>query len=419
MLSQAQRILSWTSEEWRGTAQELHLIPNKGIAVQKKTVFYAWMTGRASKTNRNFIESALNAAAKAIRRDQSIEIDPVIDRDTFGEPGSPDIVASIVRKIKRGDAVVADVSLLPWSGSEKPSPNPNVMFELGYAFAKTPESISMVFNDAYGAIEALPFDIRFRRPLRYCLPFDASDQMRAAVKRKLTGDLEKALRSTFQYQEESEVKPWLNGLASDVIRLLIALDGLDRQDEFSYPDLGTEVRDLAGQFQTHARQRTAQEHGWSARLAELARLCDELGTACQYGLHEAEELAQRTKTIAEDIKTDVIDGQEIDLVDVQEDIARQLRTIMGRLKDLDVRSKALIEGARSKELREKSKRCGTELLHVAHWAVAVPRAQADRLCTLARRLRRSGEMPQVMDSGASERATAAWSTKVRRPSRDS
>ena len=136
------------------------------------------------------------------------------------------------------------------------------MFELGYAFAtKTPESIVMVFNDAYGNVEALPFDIRFRRPVRYNLPLNASGETRAAARRKLTTNLEEALRSMFQYQGKSEFEPWLKAVASELIGLLVALDSLDRLDEFPYSDLGDEARDLAEKFQAHAGRRLRRRAG--------------------------------------------------------------------------------------------------------------------------------------------------------------
>jgi len=52
----------------------------------------------------------LEHAAKAIRHDQSIQIEAVVDRDTAGEPGSPNIAETILGKIDSSDAFVADMS---------------------------------------------------------------------------------------------------------------------------------------------------------------------------------------------------------------------------------------------------------------------------------------------------------------------
>ena len=81
--------------------------------------------------------------------------------------------------------------------------------------------------------------------------------------------------------------------------------------------------------------------------------------------------------------------------------------IVGELKDLGARSTSLLDGARSDELREKAKNAGTQLLQLAHYAVAVPEAQPERLFGAARRMRQAVAMEPVMDSGASEQAIAA------------
>ena len=63
-------------------------------------VFYSWQKDVASKLNRSFIQNVLEKAAKEIRNDDSIEIEPVIDRDTQNAPGSPNIVNVIFDKIE-------------------------------------------------------------------------------------------------------------------------------------------------------------------------------------------------------------------------------------------------------------------------------------------------------------------------------
>ena len=55
------------------------------------TVFYSWQSDLPNNTNRSFIEQALENAAKTIRENNVIQVEPVIDRDTLGIPGSPDI----------------------------------------------------------------------------------------------------------------------------------------------------------------------------------------------------------------------------------------------------------------------------------------------------------------------------------------
>jgi hypothetical protein len=70
-------------------------------------IFYSWQSDLPNSTNRSFIEKALERAAKSIQRDDSIEVEPVIDRDTRNIPGSPDIAVTIFKKIDKSDIFVA------------------------------------------------------------------------------------------------------------------------------------------------------------------------------------------------------------------------------------------------------------------------------------------------------------------------
>jgi hypothetical protein len=67
-------------------------------AVMKKIAFYSWQSDSSNGTNRTLIENALKDAAKQIAGDESIDIEPVIDRDTQGVSGAPDIAATIFGK---------------------------------------------------------------------------------------------------------------------------------------------------------------------------------------------------------------------------------------------------------------------------------------------------------------------------------
>jgi predicted nucleotide-binding protein len=99
------------------------------------TIFYSWQSDLDAKYNRNFILDALEKAVKALGRDSSVTLDAVIDRDTMGLPGSPSIVESITAKIAKSDLFIADISIIGPKRKYRPTPNPNVLFELGYASA--------------------------------------------------------------------------------------------------------------------------------------------------------------------------------------------------------------------------------------------------------------------------------------------
>ena len=50
----------------------------------RKTIFYSWQSDLPNATNRGFIQKTLEKAAAAISSDESIDVEPVVDRDTAG-----------------------------------------------------------------------------------------------------------------------------------------------------------------------------------------------------------------------------------------------------------------------------------------------------------------------------------------------
>ncbi|HEY4940596.1 MAG TPA: hypothetical protein VII56_04160 [Rhizomicrobium sp.] len=177
----------------------------------KRVVFYSWQSDLPNATNRGFIQQSLEIAAGQIAADKSVEIEPVIDRDTQGVSGSPDISATIFAKIATADVFVADVSIIAKPRKGRPTPNPNVMIELGYALrARGPDKVLMVFNEAYGKISDLPFDLKMRRIIAYNEPEKNAD--RATGRKALAGKLEAALRTALATGEE-EAEPSLVGPA--------------------------------------------------------------------------------------------------------------------------------------------------------------------------------------------------------------
>ncbi|WP_442487444.1 hypothetical protein [Halomonas litopenaei] len=159
-------------------------------------VFYSWQSDSPGNTNRNLISTALESAIEEVRSDESIEVEPVIDRDTLGLSGSPDISQSIFSKIDQSSAFVCDVSILD-SKAKKPSPNPNVLIELGYAVKVLSwDRVILVMNTKYGNPELLPFDLRSRRVLTYNVSKDAEEK--APARNLLRKTLVVALKSIFE-----------------------------------------------------------------------------------------------------------------------------------------------------------------------------------------------------------------------------
>lgn len=134
------------------------------------TIFYSWQSDLPNSTNRGFIEVCLKKAIKNLNINEDYTIEFNLDRDTMNEAGTPDIVNTIFKKIEKTKIFLADISIINPTGNDRRTPNPNVLLELGYA-AKTLgwERIICVFNTAYGKIEELPFDLKFRRPIAFAL----------------------------------------------------------------------------------------------------------------------------------------------------------------------------------------------------------------------------------------------------------
>ena len=71
-----------------------------------QTIFYSWQSDLPAEVCRSLIEVALKRAAKRLCRECTLTSDPRVDRDTKGEPGSPDIAKTIETKIAAAQAFV-------------------------------------------------------------------------------------------------------------------------------------------------------------------------------------------------------------------------------------------------------------------------------------------------------------------------
>ena len=227
-------------------------------------VFYSWQADLPNPTNRAFIQKALENAAASIRRDSTIGVEPVVDRDTVGVAGSPDIVRTIFEKIDRSDVIVCDVSIIN-DGERRPTPNPNVLTELGYAMkALGWERIIMVMNTAFGGPDKLPFDLRTRRCLAYHTTEDA--ETRATERKRLQSVLEGFLREIFSGPErEFDVDP--NRLSRLQLDLLVMVD--NGKGSFTPSDFHSDANplDSVRKFQVQANELIRlQEKGYIRKL---------------------------------------------------------------------------------------------------------------------------------------------------------
>ena len=168
----------------------------------KFIVFYAWQSDLPDDTNRGLIRRALRSAASALEESYAkskLHVD--IDEATRGESGSPNIPRTILRKIARADAFVCDLTPINTAQGKqiKAMPNPNVIFELGYAVAHLGWSrVIMLFNECYGTFpDDLPFDVDRHRASPYKAKVSAKKGQNDTPVR-LTSLLRTALQSVFQ-----------------------------------------------------------------------------------------------------------------------------------------------------------------------------------------------------------------------------
>lgn len=162
------------------------------------TLFYSWQSDLANRLNRSFIQDVLEKAASSISKDENFSFEAVVDRDTYGIPGSPSIVESITGKIARSDVFICDISIINAASEGRPTPNPNVLYELGFASAILGwERIILIQNTAFGGPDKLPFDLRGRRILQYHL--DDTLANKADEKQKLKQKLISIFHDALEY----------------------------------------------------------------------------------------------------------------------------------------------------------------------------------------------------------------------------
>lgn len=146
------------------------------------TIFFSWQSDLNLKNNKNFIEECIKAAIKEFNSENNHLMDFTLDKDTTGEPGNPEIINIILNKIDNSKLFICDLSIINEDYHGRKTPNPNVIFELGYAIKSLGwEKIICISNQESGLPEDMPFDIKHRRNLVYNL----NTKDRANEKRKI------------------------------------------------------------------------------------------------------------------------------------------------------------------------------------------------------------------------------------------
>lgn len=135
-------------------------------------IFYSWQSDLNLRNNKNFIEECIKTAINEFNKENKHLVDFTLDKDTSGEPGNPEIINIILNKIDNSRMFICDLSIINSDYHGRKTPNPNVVFELGYAIRSLGwEKIICIVNQEFGMAEDLPFDIKHRRLLGYNLNF--------------------------------------------------------------------------------------------------------------------------------------------------------------------------------------------------------------------------------------------------------
>jgi hypothetical protein len=177
------------------------------------TVFFSWQADRPPLNGKDLVERALERATARISEDTTVEKavrDLTVDRDTKGLPGSPPIVDSIFHKIDKAAVFVPDLTFVGERADGRPTPNPNVMIEYGWALKSlTHARIVPVINTAFGkpTAESMPFDMRH---LLYPTVYSGPDRLgrdREHVIEQLALELEQKIRGVLESGEFKSTLP--------------------------------------------------------------------------------------------------------------------------------------------------------------------------------------------------------------------
>ncbi len=180
-----------------------------------KTVFFSWQSDTQNTYNKNFLRTVLDDACAVIASDTTVDEaereNVEVDSDTQDIPGQPPIMDTIFGKIDTCGVFVADVSFTATRIDGRPSPNPNVLIEYGWALNSLKYSrVISIMNTAYGVPtrENLPFDLgHLRFPITYCLSKKTTSEERKKEKKRLTDLFVKAIRASLATLPAPYVEP--------------------------------------------------------------------------------------------------------------------------------------------------------------------------------------------------------------------
>jgi hypothetical protein len=158
---------------------------------------------------RSVVQDALGRALASLSVELEMDERLELDHDTKDEAGMAAIADTIFRKITEAGAFVGDVTSAGRSDRGRELPNPNVMIELGWAWAHlSHKNIILVANKAFGpkTPEQLPFDVRHRRAVIF---YNLNKTADADAIEQATADLALALEGALRIS----LADWLKAVA--------------------------------------------------------------------------------------------------------------------------------------------------------------------------------------------------------------
>jgi hypothetical protein len=191
------------------------------------SIFFAWQSDLAENRHRFFIRQGLIESAASIQgKTPARRI--TIDEATSNTAGSPHIPSTILNKILEADMFVCDVTTIrAASGQEKPVPNPNVVYELGFAVATLGwDRIVLLFNEESGQFpDDMPFDFDRQR----ASPFKASDPPSPGEKAKVRALLTTAIQAIIDHDPAwpgAQIPPEQRKRQRDILQIARVLSTL-------------------------------------------------------------------------------------------------------------------------------------------------------------------------------------------------
>lgn len=189
-------------------------------------VFFAFQMDTEDKFGKGFIQSAVEIAIQQLK-DEGLEV--TLDYGFRGTPGTPPLLDEMLKKSDESDMVIVDLtytSAKEWLNAKeiggddtskwisiekdadrKPSPNPNVLLETGYAWAKKGTYRTLaIMNEAFGSPKLLPVDLKgFRWGITYNLDktnYHSRKQKRKKLAEALFDSIKNSILSEAIHQSE-------------------------------------------------------------------------------------------------------------------------------------------------------------------------------------------------------------------------